>query len=169
MTRKIWLYFGCMLLLGLTILMFNHSFGQAQAFSSTPLVSTKITTTPNRLSGPVLAEVLEVIDGDTLSVRVQIWLGQSIETRVRLSGIDTPEIRGKCPHEKQLAQKARQELSNILKQKTVHLYNIRYGKYAGRILADAKNMTGQDVSEHLISTGFARVYAGKKRKGWCSA
>ncbi len=45
------------------------------------------------LPGPVTATVQEVIDGDTVAVRARIWLGQAIENRVRLAGIDTPELR----------------------------------------------------------------------------
>lgn len=29
-----------------------------------------------------------------------IWIGQYIETRVRLNGLDRPELRGKCQSEK---------------------------------------------------------------------
>ena len=48
------------------------------------------------ISGPVMAQVLRVIDGDTIAVRAQIWIGQSVETRVRIVGVDTPELRGRC-------------------------------------------------------------------------
>src|SRR3989338_6548178 len=43
------------------------------------------------VTGPVAAAVLEVIDGDTIVVRARIWLGQAVETRVRLSWADAPE------------------------------------------------------------------------------
>ena len=45
------------------------------------------------LPGPVPAEVVDIIDGDTVTVRARIWPGQFVETRVRLRGVDTPEIR----------------------------------------------------------------------------
>ena len=50
--------------------------------------------------GPVPAEVLAVLDGDTLVVRARIWLGQDVETRIRLDGIDAPELKGKCESER---------------------------------------------------------------------
>ena len=59
------------------------------------------------LPGPVLAEVVEIIDGDTLAVRARIWLDQTIEARVRLSGIDAPELRGRCAAERHAAVAAR--------------------------------------------------------------
>ena len=46
------------------------------------------------LPGPIQAEVLRVIDGDTIEVRAKIWLDQYIETNVRLAGLDAPTHYG---------------------------------------------------------------------------
>ena len=46
------------------------------------------------IAGPMTGDVMQVLDGDTVTVRVRIWIGQSIETSVRINGIDTPEMRG---------------------------------------------------------------------------
>lgn len=119
------------------------------------------------LSGPFPAEVLRVVDGDTLDVRITVWLGQYLQTRVRLSGIDTPEKRGKCAEEKQLAREAQQALEKYIETGTVVLKNVTTGKYAGRVLADVETASGQPLSELLIQNGFARPYQGKKRLGWC--
>ena len=59
------------------------------------------------LAGPFDFELVEVIDGDTFRARVKIWLGQTVTVKVRLKGIDTPEMRGKCAAEKKLAQQAK--------------------------------------------------------------
>jgi len=117
--------------------------------------------------GPVSARVLRVIDGDTLDVRVQVWLGQHIQTRVRLMGVDTPELRGKCNEEKVLAEKAKAFLSKQISNRPFLLKNIHYGKYAGRILADIELKNGKDLSELIIHHGLARPYRGGKRQGWC--
>lgn len=58
------------------------------------------------MPGPIQAEVVRVIDGDTLLVRARIWPGQTVETKVRLDGVNTPEKRGKCVQEKELAAEA---------------------------------------------------------------
>ncbi len=71
----------------------------------------------NRLAGPVPAQVLSVIDGDTIEVRAVIWLGQVLSTRVRLAGIDAPELRGKCARERALAVRARAYLRARLEAK----------------------------------------------------
>ena len=54
---------------------------------------------------PVLivpALVLAIIDGDTVKVRARPWTsGLTIETNVRVTGIDTPEVdwHAACPQE----------------------------------------------------------------------
>jgi endonuclease YncB( thermonuclease family) len=41
------------------------------------------------------AEVVRVIDGDTFEARVRIWPGMDVTTRVRLRGIDAPELHAR--------------------------------------------------------------------------
>lgn len=119
------------------------------------------------LPGPYQAEVLEVIDGDTARMRIQIWLGQEVEIMVRLDGIDAPELRGKCSLEKQQAQQARETLHNLVFSRTVLLRDIHYGKYAGRIVARLETETGQDIAALLLTRKLVRAYHGKSRKSWC--
>ncbi len=121
------------------------------------------------LHGPIQAEVIRVLDGDTFDVRAQIWIGQYIETRVRLNGLDTPELRGKCASEKQKAQSAKAALESLILNKPVYLDNIHGGKYAGRVIANAKTGQGQDLSQHMITNGYARKYDGGARSGWCQS
>jgi micrococcal nuclease len=118
------------------------------------------------LLGPIQAQVISVYDGDTITVRARIWLGQEVETRVRLDGIDTPELRGKCKGEKELAKKARDFLAKLAGN-TVTLRNIRYGKYAGRVIARVLTEGGEDLVAALIHSGHGRPYSGSKRQGWC--
>jgi endonuclease YncB( thermonuclease family) len=126
----------------------------------------------DRLTGPVPAEVLSVIDGDTLEVRAVIWLGQTVSTRVRLSGVDTPELKGKCARERALAQRARAYLLDRLGpgdggRARVRLRDIRFGKYAGRVLARVETARGEDLGQGLMAAGLARAYAGGARATWC--
>jgi len=121
----------------------------------------------NRLAGPVPAEVIEVIDGDTLAVRAQIWLGQEVQTLVRLYGVDAPELKGKCQRERAAARRAKQALADRLREGTVMLRDIRFEKYAGRVMSKVE-ADGADVGKALIADGYARPYWGKKRGGWCA-
>lgn len=120
------------------------------------------------LVGPVPATVLDVIDGDTITVRARIWLGQAIETRVRLADIDTPELRGRCERERALAEAARDTLIAGIADRPVVLSDIRYGTYAGRVVARVSADGTADFGQTLLSAGLARAYSGRgPRPDWC--
>ncbi|CAN5255639.1 hypothetical protein BH10PSE9_BH10PSE9_22980 [soil metagenome] len=124
-------------------------------------------TAAERLPGPFTAEVLRAVDGDTLEVKVSVWLGLQVNTLVRIRGIDTPEKRGKCPREIELAQKAT-ELLRIETTPRVVLRNVEGDKYFGRVDADVTTSPdGLDLSEAMLRSGLARPYAGEKRGDWC--
>ena len=120
------------------------------------------------LAGPVAADVIDVIDGDTIAVRARIWLGQQVDTRVRLAGVDTPELRARCPRERALAQQAKDAVSAMLADHGVLLRNIHYGTYAGRVVAEGE-VDGRDLSAVLIETGLGAAYDGTgDRPDWCA-
>ncbi len=123
----------------------------------------------NRLDGPVAAEVLRVIDGDTIEVRAHIWLGQEVTTLVRLGGIDAPELKGKCDSERAAAQRAKARIEEKLAGGgDVILRNIRFEKYAGRVMSKVETEAGEDLGSALTREGFVRAYGGAKRAGWCA-
>ncbi len=119
------------------------------------------------LAGPMIGTVLDILDGDTVSVRLKVWIGQEVETAVRIAGIDTPEMKGKCEKERALAIEARNEVQRLLQDGSIVLRTIKLEKYAGRVLANATTSGGVSIADHLIGKGLARPYAGKKRTGWC--
>ena len=118
------------------------------------------------LPGPIPADVVEVVDGDTLRVRAHIWLGQVVETRVRLTGIDAPEMQGSCEAERQAASRARTRLAQLAGSRRVMLEDIQPDKFGGRVLARVHGPNG-DLGRDLIANGFARPYAGSNRGKWC--
>ncbi len=117
------------------------------------------------IPGPVSARVVSVYDGDTLTVDAEPWPGLTARTKVRVAGVDTPEIRGKCQTEKDMAIQAR-DFVRATVGATVRLTNIRLGKYAGRVIADVW-VRGQKLSELLITENLGRPYRGGRREGWC--
>ena len=114
----------------------------------------------------VPADVVSVYDGDTIKVEALHWPGHTWSGSVRLLGVDTPELRGKCPEEKAAAIAAREFVKSIL---GIHvlLHDVKLGKYAGRVLASIQTETGVDLAEMLIEHGHARRYDGGARSGWC--
>jgi endonuclease YncB( thermonuclease family) len=119
------------------------------------------------LPGPVPARVIQVIDGDTIVVKARIWLGQDVEIRVRLEGVDAPELAGRCERERALAARARAFLEAMLGGGEVVLSQIQYGKFAGRVVARVETPSGEDLSAALLTAGLARPYAGGPRTPWC--
>ena len=115
--------------------------------------------------GPINAQVVRVYDGDTLTVDAQPWPGITIRVSVRVDGIDTPEIRGRCQAEKDLAIRARDFVRATVGE-AVQLTNVRLGKYAGRVIAVVW-VGGQSLAEMIIAEGLGRPYDGGVREGWC--
>lgn len=120
------------------------------------------------LTGPLPGTILEILDGDTVTAQIHVWIGQDIKINVRLNGIDAPEMKGQCEKERKMAVAAQQELKHLLADDRIRLYDIRLEKYAGRVLARAKTTGGIDISEHMIKNGLAHPYHGEKRKTWCN-
>ena len=81
--------------------------------------------------------VVKVYDGDTITIAATVERCSSTfyKFSVRLTRIDTPEIKGKTDDEKQAAIKARDTLSQKILNKKVSLKDIKYDKY-GRLLAE---------------------------------
>jgi len=117
--------------------------------------------------GPVEATVTAVIDGDTLAVRARVWLGQEVTIRVRLAGVDAPELAGRCPDERARALAARAFLADRVGDGRVLLQDIRYGKFAGRVVARVVDPQGRDLGRALLEAGLARAYGGGRRRPWC--
>ena len=121
-----------------------------------------------KLPGPVPAEVLRVIDGDTLAVRARIWLGQVVAVHVRLAGIDAPEMHARCAHERTLALAARDALARrAAVGGIVQLVDVRNDKYGGRVIARVLDARGDDLGTAQITAGLARAYRGHARQPWC--
>ena len=111
---------------------------------------------------------LKNYDGDTIRFNLPGYppiAGKDI--RVRVNGIDTPEIKGKCKKEKYEAQQARDMVADILKgAEKITLKNMKRGKYF-RIAADVI-VDGENLADVLIEAGMAIKYnGGKKTHKWC--
>jgi endonuclease YncB( thermonuclease family) len=119
------------------------------------------------LPGPIPAELIRVVDGDTIRVRAHIWPDHSVEVMVRLDGIDAPEIhRPDCRDERALAEQAKTEIENIT-DTSVTLHNVHLGKYAGRVVAQARLPNGVILADHLLKKGLA--HTDTSRSSWCQA
>lgn len=119
------------------------------------------------VAGPVRADVVRVLDGDTIEISAQVWLGLRLTSHVRIRGIDTPEIRGECASEKAMAAQARERLARLAGA-SISIVHIADDKYAGRVIADAAAEDGTDLKAAMLATGLARPYDGGTRGDWCA-
>ncbi len=114
-----------------------------------------------------VSKIISVYDGDTFRVNIDSLpplIGKNIP--VRLEGVDTPEINGKCQYEKDLALKARDFVRRKLFNATeIKLNDLQRGKYF-RIVAKVY-IDGVSLEEELLQNGLAYQYNGGKKSSWC--
>ena len=114
-----------------------------------------------------VSRIIKVIDGDTFRVDINELpdiIGKNI--RIRILGIDAPEINGKCAFEKELAIKARDFVQILLDNAdSVILKNLDRGNFF-RLLAEVI-VDGKNLGELLIAKDLAVRYQGKK-SSWCT-
>ena len=107
-------------------------------------------------------------DGDTCYANLLGVPDELKFVRIRIRGIDTPEIKSKCAVEKDLAKEAKTFINRLIKEAhIVRLSNLSWGKYGGRILADLY-VDNTNYLVFLKGKAFYTLYqGGKKTKDWC--
>lgn len=110
---------------------------------------------------------MRAIDGDTVDTGIKPFENLS-PIHLRIDGVDTPEIRGKCLKEKSLAKDAKAFVQFTLdNEKDAKVILKTWDKYGGRVVGDIE-FHGVSLSSELIRRGFAVPYnGGKKTKDWC--
>lgn len=104
-----------------------------------------------------------VVDGDTFK------LGQR---KVRIIGIDAPEVNGACPGERRLAEAATARLQVLLNQGPFEMsgrldeMQDRYGRDLRIVRRKLPGGGYQSVAKEMREGGLARRYVGMK-SGWC--
>jgi len=107
-------------------------------------------------------------DGDTITFNLPNYppiIGHEIN--VRVSGIDTPELKGRCPNEILLAHNAQALVHQLLNDATtIDLHHLKRGKYF-RIIAQVI-VDGRNLAKVLLDFGLAIPYDGKQNtEHWC--
>lgn len=115
------------------------------------------------------ALVDRVVDGDTIDLKVSVWPDMHYKQRVRVYGIDTPEVRTSRKCEKFDGLRASALIKDLLPVGSlVQLEVLGVGKF-GRPLGNVKTMSGVDIGTLLIESDLAYPYFGEKKKVWeCS-
>ena len=102
--------------------------------------------------------VIEVHDGDTCTVLIDLGLRVNMEVKIRLWGINAPEIIGK-DHEAGIASK--EYLSGMILGRDVYIRTEKdrkekYGRWLGKIyLRDGDN---ESVNDKMVKEKYAVAY-----------
>ena len=110
------------------------------------------------------AEVLRVVDGDTLDARIDLGFDVHVNKRIRLMGIDTWESRTRDKAEKVKGLAAKARLKELLKEDKNKFKLISHGtgKF-GRVLGDIEISVG-NVCDILVEEGHAYSYFGGNKE-----
>ena len=101
------------------------------------------------------AKIIAVYDGDTVTAQVDLGFNHFQIMKLRLYGIDTPELRGE---EREQGLIVRDIVRAMILDKEVEIdtYKDKQGKF-GRYLATIK-IDGLDLNQWLVDNGHATVY-----------
>lgn len=136
-----------------------------------------------------VAKIIDIYDADTVTVALELE-GNIVRMPVRITGLDTPEIRPKRSNPLRLLEaraarrsrdavvamcsgvpvqgkQTRRSIRAILGscEKLVRLEPYGFDKY-GRILGDIRLEDGISLRDRLLSEGWARAYGGGTRVAW---
>lgn len=117
-----------------------------------------------RIEGPVAAELIRVIDGDTLLVSAVPWPDHHVTTYVRLRGVDAPELKSRCPTVRRAATQAQDALAAMVTGGgPLLLTDISGDKYYGRVLAEVLLADGRNPARELLASGLVEEYSGGRK------
>lgn len=102
------------------------------------------------------AKIIDVYDGDTVTAAFDT-LGLGVFAhKVRLFGVNTPEIRNRDPEDKKRGFEARDALSKKILGKIVKLTIVEHGLY--HRLIGKISINSEDMTDFLISGGYGVEY-----------
>ena len=111
------------------------------------------------------ANLVKIVDGDTLDARIDLGFNVHVNKRIRLHGIDTWESRTRDKAEKVKGLLAKQFTKDMLegaKELTLKSHGKgKYGRVLGEVYCDDKCL-----NEELIIEGHAYEYDGGKKKAF---
>ena len=102
--------------------------------------------------------VTEVYDGDTIKVK-----GYGTEIRLRLAGIDAPEIcKNRMGFEQRYSKEASEYLSHLVLNKTIEIQG--HGYVNIDLMLGTVFLDGRNINLEMVQAGLAEVYRGESPK-----
>ncbi len=132
-----------------------------------------VTSRTTVFPGPYAAELVKVVDGDTLDMRVAIWPGLVAEYAVRVRGIDAPETyRPGCEEEREAGKRAADAVRLLYAPETeIRLSEVSYDPFYGRVVATVARGTEEgwiDLADELAERELAQRWTPDMNDvPWC--
>lgn len=116
------------------------------------------------------AHIISVYDGDTVTAIVELGFSVNFKLKIRLSLIDTPEIRGK---EREAGLISRDALRELILNKEVIIETEKdktgkYGRYLATIYLPEPSLNESDgqqsyinINKWLVDNKYAKYYSDK--------
>lgn len=109
-----------------------------------------------------------VVDGDTIDVTIDLGLGVLKRERLRLLGIDTPEVYGRVEEEERARGKdASRFVRSFIEGRdiVIRTFKDRKGKYGRYLAVVFYHQAGQwfNVNKHIVENGHAVEAEGWER------
>jgi micrococcal nuclease len=105
-----------------------------------------------------LKVLAKVVDGDTVDLDLDLGFSLTLRQRVRLYGVDAPELRSKDPAEKARAQESQAFVSQWFAQPGAVLVRTTKEEKYGRMLADCYREGAPSLCTELLERGLAQPY-----------
>ena len=113
-------------------------------------------------------DVIRTIDGDTFEARVHLEPGLDLNTRVRLRGIDAPEVEGVVSAGAADGRGCDGRVARNAQRRRAGSSRLgRTNMPAASSPTSRRRRTG-NVSTAMLAAGHARSYGGGHRNGWCA-
>ena len=101
-------------------------------------------------------KIIRVIDGDTYEAIINIGFGVKQLFRIRLAGVDTPELKT------DKGKKVKEEISKLLTDKDVIAKEFPKADKFGRALAYIE-LDGKDITDLILENDWGKEYYGGKK------
>ena len=111
-----------------------------------------------------IKEIHKVVDGDTIDASIDLGFDISLEKRIRLAGVDTPESRTTDLKEKAMGLESKEWLKkklegakDIIIKTELPDSTEKYGRIIGHLYI---NSEATSLNDQMIAEGYALAYDG---------
>ncbi len=107
------------------------------------------------------AKLVRVIDGDTIDCVIDLGFDVRLKERIRLKGIDTPEVRTRDLEEKAKGLAAKERVIEAFRYSSDFVVSTeldkkgKYGRILGTIMLPDRKVS---LNQMLLDEGHAKVY-----------